>query len=324
MTSCHHSASSFFSSAVVNHHPPPVEDSIIDSLISGETHHSPVSDYLRRSVHLTHRQDSINWILNAHAHYHFQPLTAILSVNYFDRFLSSTGAGTGAGASLKWNNGWEFQLLSVACLSLAAKMEEPEVPLLLDIQVSEPRFVFEPKTVQKMELWVMERLKWRLRSVTPFDFIHYFIFKLPRSSCSDEQRLYMICSDLIMKTIRVIDFLGFRPSVIAAAAVISGAGRGVEIPEGYYEKVNKEMVRSCHQLMEEYLVDTCPSADHKVRNQWSSDEPPASPDGVLDAAAACISCDTRSGDRNLAPATYSGYQDSEAKQARPFVQEERP
>ncbi|KAI7734836.1 hypothetical protein M8C21_030678 [Ambrosia artemisiifolia] len=151
-----HSASSLFNSTVVNHHHPPVQDSIIDSLISVEHRHSPSPDYLlrcrrRRSVHLTHRQDSINWILNAHAYYRFQPLTAILSVNYFDRFLSAT-------PSFEWNNGWKFQLLSVACLSLAAKMEEPEVPLLLDLQVSEPRFIFEPKTIQRMELWVMKKL----------------------------------------------------------------------------------------------------------------------------------------------------------------------
>jgi hypothetical protein len=30
---------------------------------------------------------------------------------------------------------WMLQLLSVACISLAAKMEETEVPVLLDLQV---------------------------------------------------------------------------------------------------------------------------------------------------------------------------------------------
>ena len=30
---------------------------------------------------------------------------------------------------------WMMQLLAVACLSLAAKMEETEVPLILDLQV---------------------------------------------------------------------------------------------------------------------------------------------------------------------------------------------
>lgn len=33
-------------------------------------------------------------------------------------------------------NGWPLQLLTVACLSLAAKMEEPLVPSLLDLQVN--------------------------------------------------------------------------------------------------------------------------------------------------------------------------------------------
>ncbi|KAI3715964.1 hypothetical protein L6452_22961 [Arctium lappa] len=283
-----HSASSHFpSAAAVNHQSPPFQDAIIDSLIAAEPLRSPLPDHLLRSVHLTHRQDSINWILNAHAHYNFQPITAILSVNYFDRFLSF------AAAFLPNNNGWAFQLLSVACLSLAAKMEEPEVPLLLDLQVSEPRFVFEPKTVQRMELCVMAKLNWRLRSITPFDFLHYFIFKLPLSSHTNELQFQSKCSDLILNTIRVVDFLKFQPSVIAAAAVISAAGEGVDVPENYYEKVNKEMVRSCHQLMEEYLVDTCPSADHKVRKQWRSEHPPSSPDAVLDAAT-CVSCDTRS------------------------------
>ncbi|KAI3774659.1 hypothetical protein L1987_49218 [Smallanthus sonchifolius] len=272
---------------LLNHPPPPTQDSIIDSLIAAESRHFPLPDYLL-SVHVTRRQDSINWILNAHAHYQFHPITAVLSVNYFDRFLS-------AAAAAEWNNGWKFQLLSVACFSLAAKLEEPEVPLLLDLQVSEPRFVFEPKSIQRMELWVMEKLNWRLRSVTPFDFLGYFIFMLPQSSSADERHFHCKCSDLIVKTIRVIDFLRFRPSVIAAAVVICAAGESVEVPESYYEKVNKEMVRSCHQLMEEYVVDTCPSADHKVKKQWSPDEPPPSPDGVLDAAT-CVSCDTRSDD----------------------------
>ncbi|CAK9144971.1 unnamed protein product [Ilex paraguariensis] len=68
------------------------EDSVINQLIDSEPHHMPHPDYLRlcqdHSVDLTARQDSINWILKVHAHYHFRPVTAFLSVNYFDRFLS--------------------------------------------------------------------------------------------------------------------------------------------------------------------------------------------------------------------------------------------
>lgn len=51
----------------------------------------------------------------------------------------------------------------------------------------------------------------------------------------------------------------------------------------------------CHRLMEEYLVDACPSAAHSKDGGGGATggtDPPASPVGVLDAAAACGSCDT--------------------------------
>lgn len=263
---------------------PPADEGTIISLIDSETHHMPHPDYLhlcrQRPIDVTARQDAIKWILRVHEYYQFRPVTAFLSVNYFDRFLSIH--------SLPHENGWPFQLLAVACLSLAAKMEELEVPLLVDLQVSEPKFVFLSKTVQRMELWVMANLEWRLRSVTPFDFIDYLISNLPSSS-SKFTRVHSISSDLIIKTTRVIDFLGFLPSTIAAAAVLSAAGGGIDFPDSLYEKINKVMVRSCHQLMEQYLIDTCPSTSHKDRAEQAA---PPSPVGVLDAAA-CGSCDTQ-------------------------------
>lgn len=108
-----------------------------------------------------------------------------------------------------------MQLLSVACLSLAAKMEETQVPLSLDlqvqihskfysliyyfgenqlgihicinnngvfclvilIQVAESRFLFEGRTIQRMELLVMSTLKWRMQAITAFSFIDHFIRK---------------------------------------------------------------------------------------------------------------------------------------------------
>ncbi|PSS29261.1 Cyclin-D4-1 like [Actinidia chinensis var. chinensis] len=290
----------------------PPDEAAINRYFDSEPLHMPHSHYLR-SIDLTARQDSISWILKVHSHYQFRPLTAFLSVNYFDRFLSSH--------SFPQANGWPFQLLAVACLSVAAKMEEPFVPLLLDLQVLEPRFVFEPKTVQRMELWVMANLDWRLRSVTPFDYIDYFVSRLP---CSGSESgilspLYSSSSDLILNTIRVIDFLGFPPSAIAAAAVLSAAGESIDLPETFYGRTNKEMVRSCHQLMEVYLVDTCPSAGLK-----DSMEAPPSPDGVLDAAA-CVSCDTRS--ENRISGSESTQADPENKRPRSStsdVQEQQP
>ncbi|KAH9310188.1 hypothetical protein KI387_038099, partial [Taxus chinensis] len=72
---------------------------------------------------------------------------------------------------------WMIQLLSVARLSLAAKMEEIHVPLLLDLQVGDVKFIFEAQTIQRMEDLVLSTLGWRLRPVTPFSFIEYFLLK---------------------------------------------------------------------------------------------------------------------------------------------------
>ncbi|KAL8541598.1 hypothetical protein ACS0TY_002750 [Phlomoides rotata] len=216
--------------------------------------------------------------------------------------------------------GWPFQLLSVACLSLAAKMEEMYLPCLLDLQMLEPVYVFEPKTIQRMELLVSATLDWRLRSVTPFDYLHYFISMLPSTSDS-VSTLHSVASSIIVNTTRVVDFMGFPPSVIAAAAVISAVGKGVNLPDTYDVRISRESVRSCHQLMEEYLLDTCPSDYLKV-GSVEAPEPP-SPMGVLDAAA-CASCDTHS--ENPAPSleTGSGEAERENKRLRfstPDVQE---
>ncbi|KAF2294379.1 hypothetical protein GH714_009853 [Hevea brasiliensis] len=218
---------------------PPYDENIVNRLIDSEPHFMPLSDYLHRcrdcSIDTTARQDSINWILKVHAYYQFRPITVLLSVNYFDRFLSS----------LLPANGWPFQLLSVACLSLAAKMEEVHVPPLLDLEILEPDSFLNPKPSKEWSL---------------------------------------------------IDFLGFTPSTIAAAAVLCAVGESFETPttdvQLFHERISKEMVRSCHQLMLEYLIDTCPSARPKHPSVVPPTAPP-SPVGVLDAAA-CGSCDTRS------------------------------
>ncbi|XP_011088164.1 cyclin-D1-1-like isoform X1 [Sesamum indicum] len=301
------------------------ESSFIARLLESEPHHMPHPDYLRfcenRSSHFTARQDSINSILKVHSHFQFKPVTAFLSINYLDRFLSS---------HILPETGWPFQLLSLTCLSLAAKMEELYVPLLLDLQMLETTYVFEPKTIQRMELLVMATLKWRLRSVTPFDYLHYFISMLPSSASKPDSAttLHSIASNIILNTTRVIDFLGFPASVIAAAAVISAAGQGVNLPTTFDDRVDREMVRSCHQLMEEYLLDTCPSDGLKVM----SIEPlaPPSPIGVLDAAA-CASCDTHSENPASVPGPGSGAGGGEAEPepkrqrlSTPDVQEPQP
>lgn len=73
------------------------------------------------------REQAIEWMLRVCCYYGFNGLTGALAVNYFDRFLSSF--------NLQNDKPWMSQLVAVACLSLAAKVEETQVPLLVDLQV---------------------------------------------------------------------------------------------------------------------------------------------------------------------------------------------
>jgi cyclin D1/2/4 len=44
--------------------------------------------------------------------------------------------------------------------------------------VGESRFVFEARTIQRMELLVLSTLDWRMHAITPFSFIDYFLGKI--------------------------------------------------------------------------------------------------------------------------------------------------
>ncbi|KAG1368581.1 putative Cyclin-D5-3 [Cocos nucifera] len=107
------------------------------------------------------RSTSVQWILKMKDYFGFSSKTAYLAVAYFDRFFKGKL--------------WVIRLLSVACLSLAAKMEEYMVPALSEYQID--GYEFNSKAIQRMELLVLSTLEWRMSSVTPFDYLSYFTYK---------------------------------------------------------------------------------------------------------------------------------------------------
>lgn len=44
--------------------------------------------------------------------------------------------------------------------------------------MGEPKFYFEAITIQRMELLVLTKLKWRMQICTPFSFIEFFLTKI--------------------------------------------------------------------------------------------------------------------------------------------------
>ncbi|KAJ8773861.1 hypothetical protein K2173_008324 [Erythroxylum novogranatense] len=191
----------------------------IACFIEDERNFVPGFDY-SPSIDASAREQSVAWILKVQAYYRFQPLTAYLSVNYLDRFLCSRSR------RLPQEKGWPMQLLSIACLSLAAKMEEPLVPSLLDLQVEGAKYIFEPRTILRMELLVLSILDWRLRTVTPFSFIGFFACKLDPTG-TYIRFLISRATEIILANIQEASFLEYWPSSIAVAAILCAAN---EIP----------------------------------------------------------------------------------------------
>ncbi|TKW10810.1 hypothetical protein SEVIR_6G191900v4 [Setaria viridis] len=278
---------------------PPLSEECVAGLVERETEHMPRSDYGERlrggGVDLCVRREAVDWIWKVYA-YNFGPVTAYLAVNYLDRFLSRY--------ELPEGKDWMTQLLSVACLSLAAKMEETSVPQSLDLQVGDALYVFEAKTIQRMELLVLSTLNWRMQAVTPFSYLDYFLNKLNGGAPAPRSWLLQ-SAELILCVARGIGCIGFRPSEVAAAvaaAVVEAAG--VAGIENACAHVDKERVLRCQdaiQSMATPAINTVPPKSASGSGRVSPG--PQSPVGVLDAG--CLSY--KSDDDAVAAATVASH-----------------
>ncbi|XP_066400381.1 cyclin-D2-2-like [Miscanthus floridulus] len=252
-------------------------DEAVSAWVEKEMDHQPQEGYAERlergGLESSWRRDAMDWICKVHSYYSFAPLSFYLAVNYLDRFLSLY--------ELPHDNPWMQQLLSVACLSLAAKMEETVVPLPVDLQVCDVKFEFEGKTIGRMESLVMKTLKWRMQAVTPFTFISYFLDKFSDGK-PPSFALASRCAEIIIGTLKGSTFLSFRPSEIAAASALAAVSENqivgfASVLSASEVPVNKEMIARCYELLQEQALVK------KRRRINGSPSVPESPIGVLDA-----------------------------------------
>ncbi|MCO5609069.1 hypothetical protein L7F22_063290 [Adiantum nelumboides] len=194
------------------------------------------------------------WMAKVHSVFNFSPVTVALAVNYLDRYLDKSLA-------LSWKS-WMMELLSVACLSLAAKMEEVEVPVLLDLQACEGlEHTFEPKTVQRMELNILSALNWRLNSITAFSFVEKVVncFHLRPHL---KNALMTRTSELLLSTFQERDLLEFEPSLLGVSTlcfaleeILPVQAEQLKLSIFNYIPLNSERVRRCYVLTESLIVD---------------------------------------------------------------------
>ncbi|GKV04559.1 hypothetical protein SLEP1_g16709 [Rubroshorea leprosula] len=225
------------------------------------------------------RREAVRWMLKVIAHYSFSALTAVLAVNYLDRFLFSF--------QFQRKKPWMTQLTAVACLSLAAKVEETQVPLLLDLQVyvEESGYMFEAKAIQSMEILVLSTLQWKMNPVTPLSFLDYIARKLGLKDrlCWEFLRR---CNLIMLSVISDLRFMRYLPSVMATAImlhVLDCVEPNLRLE--YQNQVlgilglDKDKVDDCFKL----IIES--ARDHSTHsNKRKFDSIPGSPNGVIDVS----------------------------------------
>ncbi|GAA0160956.1 kinase activator [Lithospermum erythrorhizon] len=275
----------FFSFEAINHSPPLLmqedlfwEDEELINMLSKEQENELCSTLLENPSMAKSRHDAIEWMLEVVGYYSFSALTASLAVNYFDRFLFCFKYYS--------EKPWMIQLTAVSCLSLAAKVEETHVPLLLDFQVKECKFVFEAKTIRRMEILVLSTLQWKMNPVTPLSFIDFIIRRLGLMDRLSWEFLNK-CERLLLAVISDCRFTVYLPSEMATATmleVISNLKPStlLEFQEQLLAilGIDKGQVEECCRLIKE-VASTIHWNSSSKRRLASL---PKSPKGVMDVS----------------------------------------
>ncbi|XP_031741886.1 cyclin-D1-1 isoform X2 [Cucumis sativus] len=142
------------------------------------------------------------------------------------------------------------------------------------LPVEGAKYIFEPRTICRMELLVLRVLDWRLRSVTPFNFIAFFAYKLDPSGDFIEF-LISRATEIILSHIREVIFLEYWPSCIAAAALLCAANEvqslsvvNPEHAESWCNGLRKENIMGCYRLMQEIVLDNTRRKSPKILPQY--------------------------------------------------------
>ncbi|KAK8613598.1 hypothetical protein V6N13_101356 [Hibiscus sabdariffa] len=223
------------------------DDEDLLSMFSKETRIDPVVHVFPAMA----RREAVEWMLKVNAFHGFTTLTAVLAVNYLDRFLTTLRLQKDDDD----DKPWMIHLVAVTCLSLAAKVEETHVPLLLDLQVGEIKHVFEAKTIQRMELLILSTLKWRMHPITPLSFLNHIITRIGMKTHLHWEFLKR-CEQLLLCVISDSRCIHYLPSELGIATMMHVIDQFEPFTPIDYQnqllnalKTNKETIKECYKLI---------------------------------------------------------------------------
>ncbi|OVA06776.1 Cyclin [Macleaya cordata] len=238
----------------------------IPVLFASESDHMPCENFIQilrtRDFDTSIRREAISMILQFSSN--LDPLISYLAIIYLDRFISSRN-------EMQQDKPWFFRLLAVSCISLAAKMKKKTEFSLTNFQ-REEGFIFDSQTIQRTELVILGTLNWRMHTITPFSFVHFFVSMFKLKDPPLRQALRARATEIIFKSLHdEINLLAFKPSIIAASALLSASHELFPLQFPCFSKafsscayVKKEKLLECFKVMQEIVMNEYDSVFDRV------------------------------------------------------------
>ncbi|OEL13054.1 Cyclin-D5-3 [Dichanthelium oligosanthes] len=180
------------------------------------------------------RSGCVRWIIKTTAMFRFSGKTAYVAVTYLDRFLAQRRVNRGQE--------WALQLLAVACLSLASKVEERHAPRLSELRLD--AYEFDSASILRMELLVLGTLQWQMIAATPFPYISCFAARFRQ----DERRAIVLRAvECIFAAIKAMSSVEYQPSTVAVASILAARGNE-ETPAAILDELKAILGSSWPQL----------------------------------------------------------------------------
>ncbi|XVE61925.1 hypothetical protein DITRI_Ditri06bG0077300 [Diplodiscus trichospermus] len=167
-------------------------------------------DYLQSNNLVFARFRAVQWLTKTCTRLNLSIGTLFNAANYLDRFLSMTQCHG-------WKH-WMVELLSIACLSIASKFNETSLSLY-ELQMEDLEHCFQSSSIQRMELMLLQALKWRLGSTTSYSYIELITSNVIYLKCNLQKELINQVNQTLLKAILDFKLLPYPPSVVAISAL---------------------------------------------------------------------------------------------------------
>lgn len=167
-------------------------------------------------VDVSCREKVCKWIFHIIDRAGMERETAIIAMNFLDRFMSTSGPA----AKIARCNRRQYQLVSLTCLYIAVKITEPSV-LDTDTVSDLSKGAHSAEAIIACERHILASLKWRLNGPTPFQFVDYMLELLPDNTSSVHPNICDVARSQVEIAIQDYACVPLHRSTIAIAAILN-------------------------------------------------------------------------------------------------------